>query len=137
MLRSIIDGINKGYDWVVMDNEAGMEHLSRRTTRDVDYLLLVSDASMRGMVAAEAMVGMSRELEINVKNSYLIVNRVQGQLTPELQAKAEKMGVPLLAALPYDAQVAEFDSQGRPLIELPEDAAMSRAVAEVARKLVG
>ena len=56
MLRSIIDGINAGYDFVVMDNEAGMEHLSRRTTRDVDHLLLVSDASQRGMAAAEAMV---------------------------------------------------------------------------------
>jgi CO dehydrogenase maturation factor len=137
MLRSIIDGINKGYDYVVMDNEAGMEHLSRRTTRDVDYLLLVSDASMRGMVAAETMVGMSKDLEINVKNTFLIVNRVQGKLTPELQAKADAMGVPLLAALPYDTQVAEFDSQGRPMIDLPEDAPMSRAVAEVARKLVG
>jgi CO dehydrogenase maturation factor len=137
MLRSIIDGINKGYDYVVMDNEAGMEHLSRRTTRDVDYLLLVSDASMRGMVAAETMVGMSKDLEINVKNTFLIVNRVQGALTPELQAKADAMGVPLLAALPYDPQVAEFDSMGKPMIALPEDAAMSRAVAEVARKLVG
>jgi CO dehydrogenase maturation factor len=103
----------------------------------VDYLLLVSDASMRGMVAAETMVGMSKELEINVKNTFLIVNRVQGKLTPELQAKADGMGVPLLAALPYDTLVAEFDSQGRPMIELPEDAPMSRAVAEVARKLVG
>src|SRR5512142_3479466 len=52
MLRSIIDGISASYDYVIMDNEAGMEHLSRRTTRDVDHLLLVSDASLRGMVAA-------------------------------------------------------------------------------------
>ena len=137
MLRSIMDGINKGYDFVVMDNEAGMEHLSRRTTRDVDYLLLVSDASMRGMVAAEAMVAMSKALEVNVKNTFLIVNRVQGQLTPQLQAKADGMGVPLLAAMPYDPQVVEIDSQGRAMIELPEDAPMSRAVAEVARRLVG
>ncbi len=65
------------------------------------------------------------------------MNRVQGQLTPELRAKAEGMGVPLLAALPYDPQVAEFDSQGKALVELPEDALMSQAVAEVAKKLVG
>lgn len=137
MLRSIMDGINAGYDWIIMDNEAGMEHLSRRTTRDVDYLLLVSDASMRGMVAAEAMVALKKDLEIKVKNTYLIVNRVQGQLTPELQAKADGMGVPLLAALPYDPQVAEFDSQGRALVDLPADALMSKAIAEVAKKLVG
>jgi CO dehydrogenase maturation factor len=137
MLRNIIDGINQGYDWVIMDNEAGMEHLSRRTTKDVDHLLLVSDASMRGMVAAEAMVGLSKELEINVRNAYLIVNRVQGDLTPELRAKADAMGVPLLATLPYDPLVAQYDSQGRALIELPEDAMLSRAVAEVASRLIG
>ncbi len=136
MLRNIMDGINGGYDWVVMDNEAGMEHLSRRTTRDVDHLLLISDASLRGMVAAEAMVGMSKELAINVRHSHLIINRVQGELTPALQAKADGMGVPLLATLPYDPLIAEFDSQGRPLIELPADAAISRAVAEVAEKLL-
>lgn len=137
MLRSIMDGINGGYDWVVMDNEAGMEHLSRRTTRDVDHLLLVSDASMRGMVAAEAMVELSKELEIRVRNSHLIINRVQGELTLALRAKAEGMGVPLLATLPYDPLITEFDSHGRPLVELPADAAISRAVAEVAEKLVG
>ena len=94
MLRNIIDGINQGYDWVIMDNEAGMEHLSRRTTKDVDHLLLVSDASMRGMVAAEAMVGLSKELEINVRNTYLIVNRVQGELTPELRGEGRRHGRP-------------------------------------------
>lgn len=135
MLRNIMDGINSGYDWVVMDNEAGMEHLSRRTTRDVDHLLLVSDASLRGMVAAEAMVGLSKELEINVRHSHLIINRVQGELPPALRAKAEGMGVPLLAALPYDPLIAEYDSQGRPLVELPANAAMSQAVAEIAKRL--
>jgi len=122
---------------VVMDNEAGMEHLSRRTTRDVDHLILVSDASMRGMVAAEAMVGLSKDLEVRVRNTHLIINRVQGELTPALRAKAEGMGVPLLATLPYDPLIAEYDSQGRALVELPDDALISRAVAEVAQQLVG
>lgn len=137
LLRTIIDGINRGYDWVVMDNEAGMEHLSRRTTRDVDHLLLVSDPTLRGLAAAEAMVALSKELEINVRNTYLVINRVQGELPPSLQARAESLGVPLLAVLPYDPLVAEFDSQGRPLVELPADAPISRAVADVSRKLLG
>lgn len=137
MLRSIIDGINAGYDFVVMDNEAGMEHLSRRTTRDVDHLLLVSDASQRGMAAAEAMLTMSKELEINVRNTYLVINRVIGELPDALREKAEHMGPPLLAVLPYDQLLVEFDAQGRPLVELPEDAPISRAVADLARRLVG
>ena len=136
MLRNIMDGINAGYDFVVMDNEAGMEHLSRRTTRDVDHLLLVSDGSLRGMTAAESMVGLSKELEINVRNTYLVVNRVIGEMTPALRAKAETMGVPLLAVLPYDPLLVEFDSQGQPLVELPENAAMSKAVAGIAEKLL-
>ena len=136
MLRSIMDGINAGYDYVVMDNEAGMEHLSRRTTRDVDHLLLVSDASMRGLVAAEAMIALSKELEINIRNKYLVVNRVQGALSPALQAKASEIGVPLLATLPYDELLVEFDGSGRPLAELPTDAPMSRAVAGIAETLL-
>lgn len=136
MLRSIMDGINAGYDYVVMDNEAGMEHLSRRTTRDVDHLLLVSDGSLRGLAAAEAMVGLSKELEINVRNTYLVINRVMGDLPAALRAKAEALGAPLLAVLPYDPLLVEFDSQGRPLVELPPDAAISRAVAEMAQQLL-
>jgi len=136
MLRSIMDGINAGYDYVVMDNEAGMEHLSRRTTRDVDHLLLVSDASLRGMTAAESMLGLSRELEINVRNTYLVVNRVIGEMAPAIRAKAEGMGVPLLAVVPYDPQLVEFDAAGRPLVELPEDALVSRAVERIADNLL-
>lgn len=136
MLRSIMDGINAGYDYVVMDNEAGMEHLSRRTTRDVDHLLLVSDGSLRGMVAAEAMLALSKELEVNVRHTYLVVNRVMGEMPPALRAKAEAMGVPLLAVLPYDPLLVEFDGQGRPLVELPDDAAISRAVAGMAQQLL-
>ena len=137
MLRNIIDGINAGYDFVVMDNEAGMEHLSRRTTRDVDHLLLVSDASVRGMAAAEAMVALSKELEINVRNTHLVVNRVIGDLPDALLDKAGQMGPALLATLPYDPLLVDFDAQGRPLVELPDDAPMSRAVADMARRLVG
>lgn len=136
MLRSIMDGINAGYDYVVMDNEAGMEHLSRRTTRDVDHLLLVTDASLRGMVAAEAMLALSHELEINVRNTYLVINRVVGALPAALHAKAQEMGIPLLAVVPYDPQLAEFDGSGRPLVELPADALVSRAVEGVAERLL-
>jgi len=137
MLRTIMDGINLAYDYVVMDNEAGMEHLSRRTTRNVDHLVLVSDISLRGMVAAEAMLALSKELEISVRNTYLVINRVVNGLPESVQARAEKMGVPLLATLPYDQHIVEFDAEGRPLVELPDDAPISQAVNAVAKKLLG
>ena len=137
MLRNIIDGINRGYDWVMMDNEAGMEHLSRRTTRDVDHLLLISDASMRGMVAAEIDGRPEQGTGDQRPQHPSDCQSRPGRADPALRAKADGMGVPLLAALPYDPLMAEFDSQGRPLVELPEDALLSRAVAEVAQKLTG
>jgi CO dehydrogenase maturation factor len=102
----------------------------------VDHLLLISDASLRGLVAAEAMVALSKELEINVCHIYLVVNRVMGELSAALRAKAEGLGIPLLAAVPYDPQLAEFDGTGRPLVELPAAAAISRAVAGIAERLL-
>src|SRR5512138_1037329 len=79
-LREVIDSISKNYRYVVIDNEAGMEHLSRRTTRDVQHLLIVTDPTQRGLVAAERIGTICRELDIHIDNAGLIVNRVQGQL---------------------------------------------------------
>jgi CO dehydrogenase maturation factor len=136
MLRTIIDRICKAYDVVVMDNEAGMEHLSRRTTRDVDHLILVTDASWRGLVAAEAMHALSHELEINVRQTHLVINRVTGDLPTAWRERIARLNVPLLAQIPYDPQLVEFDSNGRPLVELPDDALVSQAVAQIARQLL-
>lgn len=136
MLRTIIDRICKAYDVVVMDNEAGMEHLSRRTTRDVDHLLLVSDASLRGLAAAEAMYALSQELEINVRHTYLVINRVTDALPTTWRERIARLNVPLLAQIPYDPQLVEFDGNGRPLVELPNHAPASRAVEQLARALL-
>lgn len=135
MLRTIVDGICKSYDYVVMDNEAGMEHLSRRTTRDVDHLLLVSDASLRGLAAAEAMLALSHELDINVRQRHLVVNRIMGEMPAAFQPRIAQMNIPLLYSVPFDAQLAEFDGSGRPLTELPPDAPVSLAVEHIAHKL--
>jgi len=137
LLRNIVDGICKAYDYVIMDNEAGMEHLSRRTTRDVDHLLLVTDARLRGLAAAEAMLALSQELEIHVRKTYLVVNRVVGELPATWNDKINQMGVPLLAKIPYDPQLVEFDSNGRPLVELSSDALISQSVEQIARQLLG
>jgi len=94
MLRVILDRIEKQYDYVVIDNEAGMEHLSRRTTRDVDILLLVTDPTQRGLIAAQHMRDMVPELEIGVGHTYLVVNRLRDMGTggKELGTGSEKHG---------------------------------------------
>jgi CO dehydrogenase maturation factor len=135
MLRTIMDKICATYDYVVMDNEAGLEHLSRRTTRDVDHLLLISDGSLRGLVAAGEALALSKTLNIHMRNTYLVVNRVRGDLPEACRARIDQMGVPLLAVAPYDEQLVEFDGNGQPLAGLPRDAPIRQAVERVAGQL--
>jgi len=131
-LRDVIDGMSKHYPYVVIDNEAGMEHLSRRTTRDVQHLLIVSDATQRGLVAAQRIVDVQKELEINVENAYLIVNRVpNGELHPELKKFVDGLGVPLLGVIPADDDLAAFEFSGKPLVDLGDDSPVYQAVAEM------
>jgi len=137
MLRTIMDKICATYDYVVMDNEAGLEHLSRRTTRDVDHLLLISDGSLRGLVAAGEALALSKTLNIRIRHTYLVVNRTRGDLPEAFRARIDQMGVPLLAVAPYDEQLAEFDGNGQPLADLPREALIRKVVEQVAGQLLG
>jgi CO dehydrogenase maturation factor len=136
MLRSIMDSINNGYDYVVMDNEAGMEHLSRRTTRDVQHLLIVSDPTLRGIVAAERISSLRHELNINIENTYLIINRLSGALPPALQAKVDSLDIPLLGIVPVDESITEFEFTGRPLIELSDSAPIYQFVSQMMQTIL-
>jgi CO dehydrogenase maturation factor len=136
MLRVIVDRLTANYNYVVIDNEAGMEHLSRRTTRDVDVLLLVTDPTQRGLVAAQHMASMVPELDISVGKLYLLINRLRGgQMPATLAAAVAESRLPLLGTTPDDPGLAEFEFTGRPLVELPSDSPAWLAVQEMARKL--
>ncbi len=128
-LREVIDTISKNYRFVVIDNEAGMEHLSRRTTRDVEHLLIVSDPTQRGIVAAERIAGFRKELDIHIENAYLVINRMNGTIPSALQARIDLLDIPLLGVIPPDNQLTEFEFEGRPLVELSEDSPVYTAVA--------
>lgn len=128
-LREVVDSMSKNYRYVVIDNEAGMEHLSRRTTRDVQHLLIVTDPTLRGLVAAERIAELSKELDIRVENAYLIVNRLTGDMPLPLQETIDKMGIPLLGVVPADEQLAAFEFSGRPLVELGEESDVYQSVA--------
>jgi CO dehydrogenase maturation factor len=131
MLRIIIDQIEGSYPWVVIDNEAGLEHLSRRTTRDVDVLFIISDATVRGITTAGRVASMLDELETKVGQHYLVVNRAAQGLSPALRAAIEENGLNLLAVLPDDETVAEYDAAGMPLVGLPADSPLSVALEPV------
>lgn len=130
-LREVIDGLSRHYAYVVIDNEAGMEHLSRRTTRDVQHLFIVSDPTQRGLVAAQRIADMRKELDINVEGAYLIVNRLRGDMPMELKSFVEKLNVPLLGTVPADDHLAEFEFSGKPLVELGDESPVYQAVAKM------
>lgn len=136
-LREVVDAIGGGYGHVVIDNEAGMEHLSRRTTRDVQHLLIVSDPTQRGIVAAGRIAGFRRELDIHIENAYLIINRVPaGDMPPALLEAAEKIDAPLLGTIPESRDITEFDFTGRPLVETDSDSPVYLALAAMLEKIL-
>lgn len=144
MLRLILDRLKSHYEYVIIDNEAGMEHLSRRTTRDVDVLLLVTDPTQRGLNTAKRMQDMVPELEIDVGRIYLVLNRLRGdghrsaESVPQPLATAiEEADLTLIGTLPEEPAMTEFEFTGRPLVELPEETGLYRAVREIAQEILG
>ena len=138
MLRAIVDSIADGYPWVVIDNEAGLEHLSRRTTQDVDLLLLISDPTLRGIIAAGRVAELVDELKTAVGATYLIVNRVNGDTLPEpLQEAIAEHHLALAGLVPADPAVNELDAQGEPIVKLPPNAPSRRSLEAILASLNG
>lgn len=136
-LRDVIDSLSKNYRYVIIDNEAGMEHLSRRTTRDVNHLLIVSDPTLRGIVAAERIAELSKSLDIQVENAYLILNRLPGDAVPDaLNEQIQGLDVPLLGTVSADTRLTEFEFSGRPLVELGDDSPVYQQVANMMEKIL-
>jgi CO dehydrogenase maturation factor len=135
-LREVIDGLSKNYRYVIIDNEAGMEHLSRRTTRDVQHLLIVSDPTQRGIVAAERIASFRNDLDIRIEKAYLILNRLPGDMPPSLISQIEKLDIPLLGTIPADDELSRFEFTGRPLVELGDESPVFQAVSGMMKKIL-
>jgi len=120
VIRKLIDDWAKNYRWVVMDNEAGMEHLSRRTTQNIDELLLVSDHSVKGLRALARIRELIRELKLVVKRESVIINLVPGEIDPLLTAEMERLGITPAAIIPVDDELRKYDLAQKPLSGLPD-----------------
>ena len=127
LLRNHLDKLMGAYRSVVIDNEAGMEHLSRRTTRDVDLLLVVSDPTLIGIRTALRIRALIGELHLTVKASALVVNRV-GELPGPVSAAITDGGLRVAGLVPEDPLVGAFELESRSLLELPDDAPAVEAV---------
>lgn len=136
VLKTLVDKYAKNYGYVVMDNEAGLEHVARGTLPKVDTMLLVSDCSRRGIQAAARVAEMIGEMELKPGKLGLIVNRApEGKLDEGIQAEIEKYGLNLLGVLPQDEGVYRCDCEGKPSAKLPESSPMKQALAEIVKSL--
>jgi CO dehydrogenase maturation factor len=135
MIRTCVDRLGKNYDYVVIDCEAGMEHISRQTTRDIDLMLLVSDLTVRGILTAANMKALIKDLRTYVGKIYLIVNRATSPLPPKIAQTIEESGLKIIGLISEDAKIKDLEAKGAPLIELPPDSPLQKGVAEIAKKL--
>ncbi|MBS4032761.1 MAG: AAA family ATPase [Clostridiales bacterium] len=135
LLRKHLETLRKNYDYVTVDNEAGLEHLSRRVISDVDMLIVVSDASARSIRSASRVHDIVKSVNLDVKELYLVVTKVTGNEIEELQGEIDKTGLRLIGTVPLDPMVAEFDVKSKALIDLPDDSAAVQAVNAILSKI--
>jgi len=132
ILRETTDRLSNNYKVLVIDNEAGLEHLSRRTTKNVDLMIAVSECSKRGIQAAARVKQLIEELKLDVKELYLIINRVPEEgLSDDMKAAIESYGLKLAGTVPIDAKIFEYDNKGIPLVELPKDSVAIKATRKI------
>ncbi len=137
IIRKYMDKLADTYPYTVMDNEAGLEHLSRRTTQDTDLLLIISDPTVRGVMTAGRIAGIVEELKLNVKRTVLLVNRTPaGGGNGVLRKTIEDQNVEFAGFVPADQMIFEYDLQGRPLVQLPADSQALAGFYAILDKLV-
>ncbi len=127
LLSSLIDRLMSNYPYLVVDNEAGMEHFSRLTQKDVDLLLLVSDPSRRGLAAACRIAELVRTLPMQVNETVLVVNQVAGVPPPWPEDVLKLFEEERIALLPSDPLLARYDLEGKPSVTLPDDTPIVQA----------
>ena len=136
VLQSQVAKYAKNYSYIVMDNEAGLEHVARGTLPHVDTMLLISDCSRRGVQAVARIAEMIEEMNLNPGQMGLIINRApNGVLDDGIKAEIEKHGLELLGVLPQDEGVYRCDCEGKPSAKLPEDSPMKKALQGIMQKL--
>jgi len=137
LLRDILKALSSNYQYVVIDNEAGMEHLSRRTTQNIDYLLIISDPSVRGIHAAGKISRLISELDTRVGKKLLILNRVKQDIPASLNEIIEKEGLDLFSSIPEDDTLLQMDQSGKPIWHISDNSAAYMAIHRLMTKLIG
>jgi CO dehydrogenase maturation factor len=131
LLTQYLDRLINNYAYVVIDNEAGMEHISRLTTNNIDLLLVISDPTRRGIQAASRIFELTGELGLKVGRQVLIVNQAKDAQRGPLEAMAAERGLEVTGVIPEDEAIAEFDLMGKPTMELDRDSRALKAAISI------
>ncbi|MFA6129790.1 MAG: AAA family ATPase [Candidatus Omnitrophota bacterium] len=132
VLRAVMSKLIKDYDYIVVDNEAGLEHLSRRTTRFADMLIVVSDSSSIGLKSAQRINELASQLKIEIKKRFLLVNHFNENIRNE---KIKETGLDYLGCLPEDSLVEELSLKGASVFNLDNDAPILTALNSLGEKI--
>lgn len=136
LLTGFLERLTDNYPYMIIDNEAGMEHISRLTTKNVDILLIVSDTSRRGLQAAIRINSLAKDLKIGVGKSYIIINRCKEYPDDGVLDMIKEAGLNLAGTIPEDATLYEYDKNGRPTIEMPSDNVVVKAAFDIFDRIV-
>lgn len=134
ILRDVISRLTTNYKFVVIDNEAGMEHLSRRTEEEVDHLFIISDPSPRSVRTIRRIFQLIDEMEGRIHNQHIVLSRVLGSLDdlPEVtRREIDALPSAPLALIPFDEQLVALDLEGKPLVNIPTDSVAYLAVEKM------
>lgn len=138
VLRQVITQLSDAYPWVVVDNEAGLENLSRRIVRAVDWLVLVSDPSSRGLTTVRRLHALAGEMQVDFTHLALVINRVRGPgPPPRARALATELGAHAVVALHDDEEIATRAEAGAPLVDLPPENRALRALEPLLADMTG
>jgi CO dehydrogenase maturation factor len=136
ILNRFSEELSKNYKYLVVDNEAGMEHLSRRTSGQVDLLLMVTDYSLRGLRALKRIHDMIGGLKLSIRDVGMVITRAPETLNDAFRKEAESIGIPILGIIPDDTLLMDFDMGQRSLMELPDESVSVIAVDNMMSKLM-
>jgi len=136
ILKKFIDSLAESYPYMVMDNEAGMEHLSRRTTQSIDELLLISDHSVKGVRTVARIKDLVSQLKLAVKRQSVIINFAPVELDPAVTGELSRLGIDSVITIPRDEEIYEYDLKLKPLLDLPDTSKAVRAVNDLMAKLL-
>lgn len=135
ILRKHLEKLSESYPYIVIDNEAGMEHLSRRITQRINLLLIMSDPSVRGIQTAKRIDELVNELQLKIDRRALLINRTLGKEVNQLKTLAENFGLFVGGVIPYDSMISEYDLNRVPIIKLPSDSVALKSTFDILEKL--